>query len=122
MRQLLDALIIGAVVAVVALWAGSSAGGSDSQKGDAPSTIQVGLGVRVDSDWISLNGTWSVGPGVREAGTEAVTHRLTIGTVPNLAGRARKCAAFVRAIRTTAVCVAKQIWKDRLESDRPEGN
>jgi hypothetical protein len=121
MRQFLDALIAGATIAAVVLWGGASAGGSGNHKGEPPSTVQVGLGIRVDSSWISLNGTWSVGPAARGETAGAVTHRFTIGTFPNVAGRARKGAAFLRAVRTATICVAKQLSKRGPERDRSEG-
>lgn len=121
MRHIIDALIIGTIAAVMALPTGAPAGGSGDQQGKSSPSVQIGLGVRVDSEWISLNGMWSVSPAVRDAETQGVTHELTIGAVPNIAGRARKGAALVRAIRTTTICVAKHLLKDQLEINRPEG-
>jgi hypothetical protein len=121
MRHIIDALIVGTIAAVLALPMGAPAGGSGNQRGKSSSSVQIGLDVRVDSDWISLNGTWSVLPAVGDEEKKGVTHELTIGAVPNMAGRARKGAALVRAIRTTAICVAKHVLKDQLEINRPEG-
>ena len=49
------------------------------------------------------------------------THEITIGAVPNLAGRARKGAALVRVLRTTTICVAKHLLTDQFQNGRPEG-
>ncbi len=121
MRHIIDALIVGTVVAALALPGRAPAGGSGDQQRKSSPSVQIGLGVRVDSDWISLKGTWSVLPAVRDEGTKGVTHELTISTIPNIAGRARKGAALIRAIRTTTICVAKHLLKDQLEINRPEG-
>jgi len=121
MRQLLDTLIVGTVVAVMALPAGTPAGGSGNQREETGRSLRIGLGVRVDSDWISLCGTWSVSPSAREVGSSGVARELTIGSVPNMAGRVRKGAALIRALRTTTLCVAKHLLTDQLEINRPEG-
>jgi len=121
MRHILDPLIVGSVVAVMALATGVPAGGSGNQHEGTGRSLKIGLGVRVDSDWISLSGTWSVSPSASDAGSSGVARELTIGSVPNMAGRARKGAALIRALRTTTLCVAKHIMTDQLEINRPEG-
>ena len=121
MRHIIDALIVGTVAAVLALPSGAPAGGSGNQQRTSSHSLEIGLGVHVDSDWISLKGTWSVIPAVRDDDAERVTHELTISAVPNMLSRARRGAALFRAIRTTTVCVAKHVFKDQLEINRSEG-
>jgi hypothetical protein len=121
MRHIIDALIVGAVIAVLALPPGAPVGGFDSQHGGAAGSIQIGLRIQVDPDWILLNGTWSVAPAVKNAHDNVGRHELNIGAVPNLVGRARKGAAVVRAIRTATVCVAKQVLSSHHGDGRSEG-
>ena len=121
MRHILDTLIVGTIVAMMALPAGAPAGGSGNQHEDSSRSLQVGLGVRVDSDWISVNGTWSVSPAARDAEGSGETHEFTIGAVPNVASQARKSVALVRALRVTTLCVAKHLLMDQFQYGRPEG-
>ncbi|MGD8413721.1 MAG: hypothetical protein PVF33_05790 [Candidatus Latescibacterota bacterium] len=121
MRQILDIFIVGTVVAMMALPAGVPLGGSGDQHNDTGRSLQIGLGVRVDSDWIVFNGTWSVTPAAQETKRTGEIHRLEIGAVPNIPGRARKGAVLLRVLRSTTICVAKQLLTDPLQPERPEG-
>jgi hypothetical protein len=118
---MIDTLIVGVIVAAMALPTGAPAGGSDDRQAQSSPSLQIGLGVVVDSDWISLKGTWSVLPAPRDDDANGVTYELTIGSVPNIPSRVRKGVALVRAIRTTTVCVARHLLQDQLDSNRPQG-
>lgn len=120
MRLILDTLIVGAVVAVLALPAGAPAGGSGNRQEPTGRSLRIGLGVRVDPDKISLNGSWSVTPSSDDATGHGGANEVTIGAVPNLATRARKGAALVRVARSTTICVAKHLLKELIDEDRRE--
>lgn len=78
-------------------------------------SVQFGLGIRVDADWISLNGTWSLdanrNSGAGHPRTGFRVHEVRIGAVPNMIRQAQKGLTLIRALRTTYICLAKQ-WLD----------
>jgi hypothetical protein len=125
MRQIIDSLIVGAVVAFLALPAGAPAGGSETQPGKPGKpgkperTVTIDVGIRVDADWIAVKGSWSVVPAEVGTDTDGTRFELRIGVVPNMIGRAEKVATLVRALRTTAVCAAKQWFAGRYNIHSP---
>lgn len=121
MRHIIDALLVGAVTAALAMAQGAPAGGFDSQRGGSSGALQIGLRINVDSDWISFKGTWSSVPALRTAGATTEGREITIGAVPNVVGRTHKGAALVRALRTTVTCVAKHIANYQRNGQRSEG-
>lgn len=122
MRNIIDTLIAGTIVAMLVLPAGAPSSGSDSQQAASSRSLKLGIGVDIDSDWIRLNGSWSVvSATVREEGSNGRVHELPIGAVPNLLGRAKKGAALVRAIRTTTLCVVKHFVVNRQDTVSNKG-
>ena len=122
MRNVIDTLIFGTIIAMLVLPAGAPAGGSDNQQAASSRSVKLGLGLVIDSDWIRLNGTWSVmHTAVRDEGTNGRVHELPIGAVPNMLGRAKKGAALIRAIRTTTLCVVKHFVEIRQDTVSNKG-
>jgi hypothetical protein len=122
MRNIIDTLIAGTIVAMLVLPAGAPASGSDNQQAASSRSLKLGLGVEIDSDWIRLNGSWSVvSATVRDEGSNRRVHELPIGAVPNLLGRAKKGAALVRTIRTTTLCVVKHFVENRQDTVSNKG-
>ncbi len=122
MRNVIDTLIFGTIIAMLVLPAGAPASGSDNQQAASSRSVKLGLGVVIDSDWIRLTGTWSVvHTAVRDEGTNGRVHELPIGAVPNMFGRAKKGAALIRAIRTTTLCVVKHFVEIRQDAVSNKG-
>lgn len=122
MRNIIDTLIAGTIVAMLVLPAGAPASGSDNQQAASSRSLNLGIGVEIDSDWIRLNGSWSVvSTAVRDEGSNGRVHELPIGAVPNMLGRAKKGAALVRAIRTTTLCVVKYFVDNRQDTVSNKG-
>jgi len=119
MRHIIDSLIVGAVVAVMALPMGTPAGGSGKRQGKQDSAVNIGVGIQIDSDWISLKTSWSIVPASEASDTEGNLYELRIGVLPNFVGRADKGVAIARALHTTAVCAAKVWLKDHYNNKSP---
>jgi hypothetical protein len=120
MRNILEAVIVGIMIVSVA-WSGAiPADGSDGQERGESRSLTIGLDLRVDADWIWLNGTWSLNRRGTDARieTQGETHEVRLGAFPNVVRRAQKGIVLFRVLRCTTVCVAKQWIRDHSTHDR----
>jgi hypothetical protein len=125
MRNILEALIVGALLFTLVSPAGTTAGSENEGSESGSRSLKVGLGVRVDSDWISLNGTWSISETDRSTNAEqsaARTHEIRIGAFPNLVQKALTGCVLIRAIRTATFCAARHLYAGQTGAgNRTEG-
>lgn len=125
MRNTIEALILGVMIAVVVWPGGAPADGAADRDGEETRSLNVGLDIQVDDDWISLNGTWSTNRRDTSGRIEAAgqKHKIRIGAFPNVVQRAREGIVLFRALRTTTVCVAKLWIGDRsIHNGHTKGN
>jgi hypothetical protein len=118
MRNILEALILGAILFAATSHFGAGGQMSDGSK-DPDRSLKIGLGVQVDADWISVNGSWTV---KGNAGGVSKTHEIRIGAVPNVVHRVKTGYVLIRAIRTATYCAAKHWYSNHGDDaeDYPE--
>jgi hypothetical protein len=121
MRHIFESLTAGAVVLALAWPAGAPAGDTKGSRADDSRSLEFALGIEVDADWISLNGSWGVVEDSRTddnySGSTNEIHQVQIVSIPNVIKRAQKGFALFRALRTTTVCLVK-LWL----AERPPGS
>ncbi len=77
-------------------------------------SIQIGLDIRFDADWISFSGNLAVGDNNTATSDEmaGVNREVQLGTLPTLVQQTRKGIALIRAFRTTTLCLVKEWLRD----------
>ncbi len=111
MKKALITLTVAAFL-VTLLWpARTPASEPQAPPRDGSRSLQIGLGIRVDANWISLNGTWSLdksSPGAEQSQMPgSQIHEVRIGAVPNVVRQVQKGFTLFRALRITYLCLAK---------------
>jgi hypothetical protein len=126
MKKALITLTIAALLVTISWPAGTPANETQVQPREGSRSVQFGLGIRVDANWISLNGTWSLDDVSRSSGHAqmpgARIHEVRIGAVPNVIRQAQKGFALLRALRITYLCLAKQWLNAQSDYRHPQGN
>ena len=107
MRNILEALILGAMLLAATSHFGTVGGAVSDGSKDGDRSLKVSLGVHVDAEWISLNGSWTVQGADKNADGGSKIHEVRIGAVPNVVHKARTGIVLIRAIRTATFCAAK---------------
>jgi hypothetical protein len=124
MKKALITLTVAALLVTLSWPAGTPASETQAPPRDGSRSLQFGLGIRVDADWISLNGTWSLDE-VRQSDSQmpgSRIHEVRIGAVPNVIRQAQKGFTLFRALRTTYLCLAKQWLNYQSDYRYPQGN
>jgi hypothetical protein len=121
MKSTLKYLIAAALILTLLLPAGVPAGESSGHAKVGSPALKIGLGIEIDAEWISLNGSWRLddrsGDAENVSSGTIAKHEVQLGSVPNFFAQAQKGVALFRAVRTTTVCLAKQWLRDRISSD-----
>jgi hypothetical protein len=124
MKKALITLTVAALL-VTLLWpARTPASETQVPSRDGSRSLQIGLGIRVDANWISLNGTWSLDE-VRRSDSRmpgSQVHEVRLGAVPNVVRQAQKGFTLFRALRITYLCLAKQWLNAQSDYRHPQGN
>jgi hypothetical protein len=113
MKKALEILVLGGLIVGLSL-SGQPDALEAADSGRTTITkpsLQIGLDIRFDADWISFNGNLSVGGKSEIAGGNTiprVTREVRLGVLPNLVRQTRKSIALIRAFRTTTICLARE--------------